>query len=262
MNNQNATFSLKLSPAELHWLAGAFGVISLPLLEDPLRSFTASQQKPMLVQALGSLQERGLIRGSARAGWQVDRLPAAVIQWLGSAANMLVLDVHTNSGIARRAQVFSEEGASMHVSVEEGQFHFLFLPDRKAVSDYLLDRLGASFLDPKPAADTYAFSQPATILRAAWKDHVLAAEMLKVTRLKPKAIKSLLTWAESLEWVVALTRVPIEAKKTGEQSQAFLCGNRNGCWAGRVDGSPDEPVTLSSMNIEETRALIENTLQG
>ncbi len=259
MNDHETSFDFPLSPAELHWLAGAFGLIRLPLPDDPLRYMPFSQREIELKKAVASLGARGLISQTS-AGYQVDRLPAAIIQWLGSAANMLKLDIHARSGIARRAQVFSREGMSMYVSLEEERFHFLFLPDGQAVSDYLLNQLGAAFLDPKPAAVKFAFSQPITILCAAWKDRVLAAKMLEVTHLKAKEIKPLLVWAESLEWVATLTQVQLEGKEAMEKSQTLLCGNKHGCWAGRVDSNPDEPVQFSSMNEKETRTLLESAL--
>lgn len=260
MNKQTTLFSFKLSPTELHWLAGAFSITSLPLPEHPFHSIKAVQQKPQLLQGLNSLRERGLVRGSAATSWQVDRLPAAIVNWFGSAARMLILNVHARDGGVRRAHVCTENDVSVYVTVEGDTYHFLFFPNCGALTEYLLDQFGASFSDPRTAAAQYAFPQPVTILRSAWTDASLAAKMLKVSRLKPKEIKSLLAWAGSLEWIVTLDHIQLDGEEAGRDSQTILCGNRQRCWSGRAGGDSDEAVTLSPINLVETQALIQNLL--
>jgi len=260
MNTEFVTFHFKLSPAELHWLAGAFGLAHLPLLDTPVHNLPTSQFKEAeLKNGLASLQSRGLI-SHASVSYQVDRLSAAVIKWLGSAASMLLLDVHTRSRTSHRAQVFSEEDASMYVSLEDEKYQFLFLSGRRAVSDYLLDQVGASFADLKTATAKYALSQPVTILRTAWTDPSLAANMLKVTGLKPKEIKHLLAWAESLEWIVTLNHVQLEVEEIGKERKAILCGNKQGCWSGGIEGKAEDRITLTPISLREAHPLIENLL--
>lgn len=261
MNAMVANYLFQLSPLELNWLAGAFGITRLPLIDDPLRHIANSQLAEEAKVGLASLQSRGLIQ-RASGGYQVDRLPAAIVKWLGSSAGMLILDVHTRHGISRHAQVFTEEDASMSVSLEEGNYQFLFLPGHRAVSEYVFNQAGASFADQKGASAQYALSQPVTILRTVWTDPSLAGKMLKVIGLKPKETKPLLAWAESLEWIVTLNHVQLVGEKAGEERNVTLCGNKQQCWAGCVDGAVDKAVVLSSINMQEARSLVEHQLQN
>jgi len=252
-------YLLKLSPLELHSLAGSFGIIRLPLLDDPLRHTPNSQLADDLKNGMDSLESRGLV-SRVSSGWQVDRLPAAIVKWLGLASNMLVVDLQLRAGLSRRAQVFTQNDVCMQVSLEDGTYQFLFLPGCTVLSDHLLDWFGASFVDLKPGSVNYALSQPITILRAAWTNPALAGKMLKVTRLKSKEIKPLLTWAESLEWIVALNHIQLEGEEAGSKDQAILCGTRHGCWSGRVYGNTDDAVTLSPVTLDEIRDLIDHLL--
>jgi len=254
-----ANYLFQLSPLELHWLAGALGVARLPLSDDPLRHIPNSRLETQLQNGLTSLQSRGLI-SQASGTYQVDRLPAAIVKWLGSAASVLIVDVHMRNGISRHAQVFTEQDTSMSVSLEDGNYQFLFLPTGRAVSDYVLNQAGASFADLKTAAAKYALSQPVTVLRAAWKDASLAARMLKVVGIQSKEAQSLLAWAASLEWMVALDHVQINGKDAAGAGKAVLCGTSQKSWLARMDGQPDETAIFSPVNSQTTHASIQNLL--
>jgi hypothetical protein len=257
--SMTANYLFQLSPLELHWLADAFGVARLPLSDDPLRHVPDSRRKTEVQNGLTSLESRRLI-SRASSGYQVDQLPAGIIQWLGSATGMLILDVYTCNGISRHAQVFTQEDTSMSVSLEEGNYQFLFLPTGRAVSDYLLKQVGASFADPKAAAPKYALSQPVTILRAAWKDPSLAGRMLKVIGIKPKEAQSLLAWAASLEWILALDHIQIRGKDDQGGRKAVLCGTSQTSWLADMDGQPDEIAGFSPVNSQTAHTAIQHLL--
>ncbi len=259
MNNHETGFHFELSPLELHWLAGALRLPRLPLTDDPLRHIPYSQLEVELKSGFTSLQTRGLINQTSK-GCQVDRLPAAVIKLLGSAKDMLILDVYNCHGISRHAQVFTQEDTSMSVSLEEGNYQILFLPTGRAVSDYLLTQVGASFADPEAAAPQYALSQPVTILRAAWKDPSLAGRMLKVIGIKPKEAQSLLAWAASLEWIVALDHIQIRGKVAVGGRKAVLCGTGQKSWLADMAGQPDETAAFNCVDSQTAHASIQNLL--
>jgi hypothetical protein len=260
MTTENLSFHFELSPAELHWLSGAFGFMHLPLTSDSISRLSLEPRKDAIRSAQDSLQHRNLIHRVPGQGWQVDRLPAAIVRWLGSATTTLLLDYYSHSQVPHQAQIFTESERIMHITVEEDKYCFLFLPDRQALIHYLLDQFGASLQNHEPAATKFTLPQPVTVFRSAWTDSALAAKMLKVIQFETKEIKSLLTWAGSLEWVVTLKQAQIEAKAAGKKRQAVLCGNEKGYWAGELDGDVDSPVTLSPVNMEKIRALIYSLL--
>jgi hypothetical protein len=253
------SYLLQLSPLEIHWLADSLGIPHLFLLDDPVRHIPGSQLAFELKKGMETLESRGLI-SRASSVWQVDRLSAAVIKWLGSADSALLMDLHIRDGLSRRSQVFTQDDASMQVTLEDGKYHFLFVPRSKVLSDHLLNLFGASFSGPKSSAIKYMLSQPATILHTSWSNATLAANMLKVTQLKQKEIKPLLMWAESLQWIVTLSRIQLEGEKNGNQEQTILCGNKQGTWSGSVGANTEEKVTIASIDEVQTRALIESLL--
>lgn len=260
MPAKETAFHFQLSPAELHWLAGAFGQTRLPLPDDPLRALPPVQREAQLMQALASLQTRGLIRRAPGLGWQVDRLPAALVRWMGAAEWMLAAEIHTREGISRRAGIFNEQTAGMSVTLEGSAYRFVLYRDFDALIAGLLAWLGASFADPAPAAPTYTLHQPLTILRAAWQDAALAAKMLKRTGLSPKETKAALAWLESLQWAAALTRLHLEAQRPQAEAEAILCADGQRVWAGLGAGDESGALSLKPISLPVATALFQGLL--
>jgi len=253
-------YEFQLTPEELFWLAKAFQINSLRLPQNPLAKFGAHETKEILNRAQESLNRRSLIQPSDGGAWQVDRLPAAIVRWLGSEVNMLTLEAHTPNGVSRYARVFSEHEVDMFVKLDRDGYHFVFLQDREATSTYLLDWFDASFLHTKIATEKYMILQPVTIMRSAWNDPALATKMLTVTGQKPKDIKSILAWMKTLEWVLTFNRVDLEEEKARIKSQTIFCGNKQKAWSGDLDQSSDDAVMLSPINLESIRSVISNLL--
>lgn len=260
MSPETAGFHFELSSAELRWLASAFGVTRFPLRGSALNSLPEIQIKVELKKGLESLNDRGLVQ-RVSANWQVDRLPSAIINWLGSATSMLILNIHSCEKPSSSLQIFIEQDANMVVENQDDTYRFLFLPGQKELTDHLLEKMGASIADRKQAPVKYSLSQPVTVLRTAWKDPSLAEQILKVIGLDPKASKTLLAWTGSLKWVASLEWGSIEAGSFTENRQAFLCGNSQGIWAGRSDKKiGDDLIELSPVTLEEMRNQIQSYL--
>ena len=253
-------FHFDLSPAELRWLSGALGILQLPLFDDSFFGSSLSAQQIMIREAQDSLQQRNLIRRVPKQGWQVDRTPAMIAQWLGSAASMLSIDIHTPSASTRHARVFVENETSMHVTVEKDRYHFSLAPSRVTMVDYILEQLGVSLLDMETAGEEYRLPQPITVLRSMWTDATLAAKMLRVARMASMDIRSLLAWGASLNWIVAFHPIQLSVEGSSSQTQAILCGSMRRCWSGYIDVRSDHVVTLSPIEMEAIRSLILNVL--
>lgn len=252
----DTSYTLQLSPLELHWLAAAFNIMRLPLPDDPMRNVPPSQLEAAAPKAMQSLEARGLIsRASARP--QVDRLPIAIVRLLGLAAAALKIDIHRRGAATRHAQIFTQAGMIMYVELEGDQYTFVLFQDPDAVSDHLLAKAGGSFADAKPASKKkFTLSQPGTILPVAWTEPALATNMLKVVGYGSQEIPPLLEWAESLEWIIAVSSVTLNGAKNGNTKQAVLCGDAAACWSGSADGGADDQISLAPAGLKQVRELI------
>jgi hypothetical protein len=248
-----ASYLLQLSPLEFHWLSDSFGMPRLPLIDDPLRHTPRSKLAAESKNAIASLESRGLIN-HASSRWQVDRLLATAITWLGTANSLLVIEINTREGSSHFAQVVSQGDVCMHVSFEDGKYQLLFLPGHAALSDHLFDQLGACSAKSRSAAQ-YVVSQPDTILRTVWKDATLASNMLRITGLETTTIKATLSWADSLNWVSVIRHAQIDDKK-GTEQQIVLCGNQHETWSGTLVPDTDERFLLASMDKTQVEAFI------
>lgn len=252
----DTTFTFQLSPLELHWLAAANNILSLPLPDDPLRNTPPSQLAADMPKAMQSLEARGLIgRGTSRP--VVDRLPLAIIRLLGTATEALKIDIHRRSAATRHAQVFTQGAMIIYVELEGDQYTFVFLQDPDAVSDHLLAKVGGSFADSiPPSKKKFALSQPGTILPVAWTEPALAANMLKVVGLRPNEIPLFLEWAGSLEWIISVSSVTLK----GAKNEAVFCGSSAACWSGSAIGGADEQISLAPAGLKQVRDLFTHLL--
>jgi hypothetical protein len=84
--------------------------------------------------------------------------------------------------------------------------------------------------------------------------------MLKVVGIKSKDAQSLLAWAASLEWIVALDHIQIRGKDAAGGRKAVLCGTSQTSWLADMDGQPDEIATFSPVNSQTAHAAIQHLL--
>jgi hypothetical protein len=252
MNTMDTTFSFELAPAELHWLAGAFGITHLPVPTPE------GQEKSHLADGLRCLQEQGLVRKSGSNEWQVDSLSFALVHWLASAADLVVLEIRKRSGISSRGYLFKDHGAAMYVTMEKNKYRFMLAPDKETMSTCVMDLLGVSSPEPGSEAANYQFSQPEAIFQVVWTDPAVAANMLRVTGLQLGETESVLAWAGTLEWILSLKQFPLNGGEPERGCQAILCGTVNRCWAAQLDAAASDRVDFIPTDLQETRALLES----
>lgn len=131
------SFSLELTPAELAWLAGAFGQTRLLLPEPPLQRLLDDELAAELATGQISLAQRGIIQRVVGAGWQVDPALAAIVQMLGSPERTLSLLRLSRSGEESRAMAYRAGG--MHLLLEmPPTYRFTFCQDGKTLIERLL----------------------------------------------------------------------------------------------------------------------------
>jgi hypothetical protein len=244
-------FHFDLSLAELHWLAGAFSISHLPLPDDVMSGRTLSQLEAEQKNGHASLLTRGLVRPSPSFGWQVDRLPTAIIQWLASAQSLLRLNHIPKSGATRRIHIFTMGEQGMSVDMDADTAHFTLYETRAMLIESMIQWLAISPATKK-SEKNYQLPQPQTFLPAAWKNPNLAESMLKTAGIAIK--KDSITWINSLEYVSSLSRVELSGEKNKTVNQLAICGDKKSVWGGN-GGENKVPFIL--MTIKDLTATID-----
>lgn len=248
MKSDAGLFPFDLSRAELHWLAGAFGIARLPLPDLAPAGLSPAQLESLQKDGHASLLTRGLLRPSPGFGWQVERLPAALVQWIASAPSLLRLEHIPKAGTVRRAHLFTagEQGLSLEMEGETARFVlYESLPLLREAALRWLSLPAKS----KPTPFSHTIPQPLTFLPAAWRDSQLAARILKERGVNPKTAKSALDWAASLEWVAALSAVKLEGDRNTLLKQFAFCGDGKSLWGGEGDGEEASFVHVAKKTI-------------
>jgi len=247
MKQDSGVFPFDLSRAELHWLAGAFGIASLPLPPsgDAPSGLSPSQMEARQKDGHASLLTRGLIRPSPGFGWQAERLPAALLQWIASAPSLLRLECIPKNGDARRIHFFTADAQGLSLEMHGDTARFVLFQTHRLLLDSAMRWLALP-AGTKKSAFVHELPQPLTFLPTAWNDPTLAARILKERGVNAKTAQSTLTWAVSLEWVIALSKVKLEGQRNVIANQFVLCGNAKSIWGGR-----DEQTKVSFVHIVE-----------
>jgi len=253
--DENSSYSLDLTRGELYWLAGSFGVSKLPLPDEAWRDRSAKNYESELQEGNASLQARGLLRAAGGVGWQVDRLPSAIIQWLSSASSLLRVEHFQRNGTVRRAHLFTsgEQGLSVEIDPTAAQFTLYETP--AVLTEALLNWLALPAASKK-AQPTYQLPQPESFLTAAWKNPKLVPQMLKAADISAKKT-DIPAWVESLEFVTVLNAVQLDGRRNKITDQFAVCGDSKRVWGGGVD---DEKVAMAPIQNKQLIADINKFL--
>lgn len=238
MNQDANVFTFDLSRAELYWLAGAFGIVSLPLPDNASLRISPVQQDSLQKDGHASLLTRGLLRPSPGFGWQVERLPAALVQWIASAPSLVRLERIARDGTTRRAHLFTSGEQGLFLKMDGDAAHFVIYKSLSFLREAALRWLSLPQKMKSTAVKVQALPQPLIFLPAAWKDPQLAARILEERG--AKASKTTLNWVSKLEWAAALSLVKLEGRRNSILRQFVLCGNENSAW-----GEDEEEATAS-----------------
>jgi hypothetical protein len=260
MNVETSAFRFQLSPAELHWLAGAFGLTRLYLPDDPMRGLAPAQVQPRLNAGLTSLQARGLIRRLAPATWDVDRVPAGIIRWMGGAETIGLIDIHLRTGGSYATCVFTQGDAALAGSLRDKNYEFTIYPGRAPCFADLLGAAGAVFSDVAPDPQCWDVPQPGIVVRTTWKDAALAERMLRVAGLKPRQIKPLLAWMQTLQWLAVVNELDIHAERNLLRLRTVAGGDRHNVWNTNGALENDEMLSLVYTPRKQVTAMLHNLL--
>ncbi len=250
MKPDAGVFPFDLSRAELHWLAGAFGIASLPLPDDAPLGLSPAQMEARQKDGHASLLTRGLIRPSPGFGWQAERLPAALVQWIASAPSLLRLERIPKDGTSRHAHLFTAGEQGLSLEMDGDAARFVIYESLPLLRDSAMRWLALP-AKTKKSAIAHDLPQPLTFLPTAWRDSQLAARILKKRGMDSKTAKSALDWVASLEWVAMLSKIKLEGTRN-TTSQFVLCGDSKSIWGGRDAETKVSFVSMAEKTINAT----------
>lgn len=245
MKRDAGAFAFDLSRAELHWLAGAFGIASLPLPDIAPAGLSPAQSESRQKDGHASLLTRGLLRPSPGFGWQSERLPAALVQWIASAPSLLRLERLPKNGTPRRAHLFTRGDHGLSLGMDGDTARFVIYESLPLLREAALRWL--SLPAKAKASASHSIPQPLTFLPAAWKDPQLAARILEEHGVK--AVKPTLAWVASLEWIAALSVVKLEGRSNSILRQVVLCGDKKSTWGGEEEETKVSFVPMTAKGI-------------
>jgi hypothetical protein len=244
-------YPFELSLAELHWLAGAFGISSLPLPDATFDGLTPPQLEQRQKNGHASLLTRGLIRPSPGFGWQAERLPAALLQLISSAPSLLRLEHIPKSGVAQSLHLFTANAQGLSLEMDGDTARFVIFQTRRILQESAMRWLSLP-AKIKKTTIIHELPQPLTFLPAAWNDPALATRILKEQGANARTAKSTLDWVASIEWVAALSKVKLEGNSNTITGQFALCGDGKSIWGGGDDGKNVSFVHVATKTINAT----------
>ena len=256
MDSASGTFQFQLTLAELSWLAGAFGMTSLPLPENSISTAARKFKQAESDQGSSSLLTRGLIRRSEGFGWQVDRLPSAIIRWFGTAESLLRVERIPKTGTACRMHIFTMNEQGMSVEMDADTVNFIFHETRSSLIDSLSKWLDLPASAKKTEA-AYQLPQPPIFIPAVWKNPKFAEDMLNTAGINVQ-VKETIAWVNSLETVAALSKVRLGGKENSLINQFVLCADNKFAWGGN-GGDNNENMSFVPMTMKKITTTI-NTL--
>ncbi|MFZ5858015.1 MAG: hypothetical protein ACOYZ6_14390 [Chloroflexota bacterium] len=256
MKQNDGIFPFDLSRSELHWLAGAFGIASLPLPEAAPAGLSPSQLEALQKDGHASLLTRGLIRPSPGFGWQVERLPAALVQWIASAPSLLRLEHIPKEGTPRHVHFFTQGDQGLSLEMDGDTAYFVIYETLSLLHDATLRWLSLP-AKSKATPSSYTIPQPLTFIPAAWKDLQLAARILGERGVNPKVIKSTLAWVSVIHWVTAFSVAKLEKRGNSVLNQYVICSDGKLSWGGE---GKEINVSFVPMTAKEMSAKIAEML--
>jgi len=254
MKTPDSAFHLRISPAELGWLAGAFGLTRLAL---PLPLPPPSEDE--LRQAQKSMNEGGLIRRNPGVGWQVERLAAFLVQWLGTAEQYTCLEIHSREQEPLLAGIYRRQELNLLIEFKQGQIECSFLPNEEALfAD--IERC-VDLATVRAGEGEYSLPQPLPFIQMVWQDEGPAGRALERAGLPVQRVKSTLAWLETLKSIAQFQFICIDPQKhTGRG--LYLCSHETGLWAS--DREPGQPksglIHFSPCSLQKARARLQETL--
>jgi hypothetical protein len=219
IDRQKESFRLAFSLPEMSWLAGILGFIRLNL-PVPLPRLKDSQIR----EAQESLAERNLIQRMPGAGWQVDRLAAFLVHWLGEAERGAFLEIHRRGLELKKASLYQLKELFLMATCHPSDLEFILFSNEKKVWEEWTRRLGVAA--GEAGKDVYRFSESIPLIELAWRNPEAARRALSIAGIPKTAGSSTLAWIDSLRTAVLIAPFPAPP----DSKPLILCSDGKSAW--------------------------------
>jgi hypothetical protein len=240
-------FGLVITLPELYWMAGVLGFMRLTL---PMTPSTLSETQ--IQKAQESLSARGLIRRVPGAGWQVDRLTAFLVHWLGETERCAFLEIHRRDGKLQKAGLFQLNELSLMVLHDQENIEFILCSDNNALWSEWTRRFGIA----TGGADKGAYQLPELVqlIELAWRNPEAARRAFLIAGIPKAAGSAILTWIDSLKTAVLFTPFPAQS----DSKLLILCSDGKSAWIRSSDGTQkkEKPDEFHPCSLEEAATQI------
>lgn len=252
MKTDQPDFTLGLSREELLWLIAALDLRGLPLPEPSFLSVPPQELRERQRAGAESLRQRGLLRAGESGLWELERLPAALLQAMAAAEEWLRLDYRNRAGMTRSMHFFTAAGMRFLLDLDEGYARFCLCADAPTAAEALWGWLS---LPPRLTVGEGAVSlpQPLDWFPLAWNDPELAARVLAEHGFPASDIPAVLTWAAMLEWVAAVSVHERRPEGVTVPLRFVSCGSPARLWGGF---ERQGPTLLSALSPADLRAAL------
>lgn len=253
MKSNDDTFHFELTLDELNWLAGAFGIASLPLPDHFQTESSPAQLMEGQKRGHASLLRRGLIQSSPGFGWQVDRLPAAFVQWMVTATSMLRVEHLEKEGGKQVMHIFTSGDQVLSVEVVDHNVKFMLYKSHTILKKSLTQWLTLPSKIEKTKGK-YSVPQPHSLFAAAWQNPALVKKMLTVAGISSQVQREA-EWVKSITMISIFSKIRLHQTDHSPSSYLFLCRDKKTLWTG-VGTEEDELVSFESITLRELNAKI------
>ena len=252
----DSNFQLELSASELYWLASAFGQLRLPLIENPFAGLPFPRLQAILDDGQASLQQRGLIQRQPGAGWQVERVAAALTRWLAEPENVVVIEVHQKDRTKRRAIAYPREDVALFME-ELTPMRFTLHSEARGLLSSIEAFLNIP-ADSHVPADDLQIVQPEHLLPLVWKSPKPAVSVLEQAGLSHKEAIEVTSRLEKITGSAILTHYESDDVAMRAMNRHVILWGNEGCWIGEI--SEDGLISIPFYSSKSLNAFLESRL--
>lgn len=222
------SFQLRLTPGELFYAAGLFGIHQIALIGQPFWGWTEPQIRAQMLRGKQLLEERGWIRPASDSKTEIDEILAGLVRLAAMPDFCVGITTHSRYGKGSTALIHPLEGGLLLIQMDGPDYLFSFYTTGVYDQFFLLRQVGVnqqevSKIFPAPISRT-VFSR----LADKWFVKQIADEKIQKMHLHEQAWIN--TYLFRLEFLASLTWLRWGNGKLETTDNRTFAGNTSELW--------------------------------
>jgi hypothetical protein len=247
--DSNTSFQLRLTPGELVYAAGLFGIDQIPLIEQPFSGWTELQIRAQMLRGKQLLEERGWIRPTSGGKTEIDEILAGLIRLAAMPDYCIEITTQSHYRKGSTALILPLEGGLLVIQMDGSDYLFSIYATGIYDPSFLLRQMGVnqqeiSKIIPAPISRT-VFSR----LAKEWFVNQISDEQCKKMYLHEQS------WINAslsrLEFLASLSLIRWENGKLHTAANHVYAGNTSELWqvssVGQTDSLEFLPVSAKQV---------------